>query len=70
MQHLWMGSRGIGNRSFVMSRQEVASPEECRKIKDCGSLREDFYTKFKQKNKDLGLWHGWKENILLVEHIL
>ena len=29
-----------------LSRQEVAFREECRKIKGCGSLREDFYTRF------------------------
>jgi len=28
-------------------RQEVAFSEECRKNKGCGSLREDFYTRFK-----------------------
>lgn len=30
-----------------MSRQQVAFLEKCWKIKGCGSLREDFYTKFK-----------------------
>lgn len=30
--------------------QQVAFPEKCRKIKGFGSLREDFYTKFKPKN--------------------
>ena len=39
----------------MRSRQEVAFREECRKIKGCGSLRVDFYTRFKPKNKDLGL---------------
>jgi len=33
-----------------MSRQEVAFSEEYRKIRGYGSLREDFYTKFKPKN--------------------
>ena len=33
----------------MLSRQEVAFREECRKIKGCGSLREDFYTRFKPK---------------------
>ena len=33
-----------------MARQQVAFLEEYRKIKGCGSLREDFYTKFKPKN--------------------
>ena len=37
-----------------MSRQEVAFSEECRKIKGCGSLREDFYTKFKPENCGIG----------------
>ena len=40
-----------------MSRQEVAFMEECRKIKGCGSLREDFYTKFKPEvNDGAGAW--------------
>ena len=30
-----------------MARQQVAFLKECRKIKGFGSLREDFYTKFK-----------------------
>ena len=34
-----------------MARQEVAFLKECRKIKGCESLREDFYTKFKPENK-------------------
>ncbi|MBE5950548.1 MAG: hypothetical protein E7260_03020 [Lachnospiraceae bacterium] len=33
-----------------MPRQQVAFGEKSRKIKGCGSLREDFYTKFKPKN--------------------
>ena len=33
-----------------MSRQGVAFLEECRKIKGCVSLREDFYTKFMTGN--------------------
>ena len=33
-----------------MSRQQVAFLEKCRKIKGCGSLREDFYTRFKSEN--------------------
>lgn len=28
-------------------RQQVAFLKKCRKIKGCGSLEEDFYTKFK-----------------------
>lgn len=36
--------------TICLSRQQVAFMEECRKIKGCGSLREDFYTKFKPKN--------------------
>ena len=35
--------------------QEVTFLEECRKIKGCGSLREDFYTKFKPKKCGFGL---------------
>ena len=37
-----------------MPRQEVAFSEERRKIKGCGSLREDFYTRFIPIFKDLG----------------
>ena len=29
-----------------MSRQQVAFLEECRKIKGCGSLKRNFYTRF------------------------
>ena len=38
-----------------MPRQQVAFREECRKIKSCGSLGEDFYTRFKPKNKGFGV---------------
>ena len=37
-------------RLIYLPRQEVAFREECRKIKGFGSLREDFYTKFKPEN--------------------
>ena len=37
-----------------MSRQQVAFLEECRKIKGCGSLREDFYTRFKPNFSGFG----------------
>lgn len=37
-----------------VSRQEVAFLKECRKSKGYGSLRENFYTKFKPENK--GFW--------------
>ena len=33
-----------------MPRQQVAFREKVSKIKGCGSLREDFYTKFKPEN--------------------
>ena len=36
--------------TFRVSRQEVAFRKECREIKGCGSLREDFYTRFKPEN--------------------
>ncbi len=40
-----------------MSRQQVAFLEECRKIKGCGSLEEDFYTRFKPEvNDGAGAW--------------
>ena len=42
-----------------MPRQEVAFLEECRKIKGCGSLREDFYTRFKPKNYGFGAVTWW-----------
>ena len=38
-----------------MPRQEVAFLEKCRKIKGCGSLEEDFYTRFIPIFKDFGL---------------
>ena len=38
------------NEKGEMTRQEVAFSRKCRKIKGCGSLREDFYTKFKPEN--------------------
>ena len=47
--------RNYDKRSIHLTRQQVAFREECRKIKGCGSLREDFYTKFKPEKKDLGL---------------
>ena len=34
----------------LKTRQEAAFLEECRKIKGCGSLKVDFYTKFKPEN--------------------
>ena len=37
-----------------MSRQQVAFSKEFSKIKGCGSLREDFCTKFKPILCDLG----------------
>ena len=37
-----------------MSRQQVAFLEECRKNKGCGSLKEDFYTRFIPEND--GFW--------------
>jgi len=44
-----------------MSRQQIAFLEECRKIKGCGSLREDFYTKFKSKKSGFGAVTWWKK---------
>ena len=35
--------------TFHLPRQEVAFLKEARKTKGCGSLREDFYTKFRPK---------------------
>ena len=47
-----MGGKGKYYRfaGEKMPQQEVAFLEECRKIKGFGSLREDFYTKFKPEN--------------------
>jgi len=39
-----------GNEAKRVPRQQVAFLEECRKIKGCGSLREDFYTRFIPEN--------------------
>ena len=33
-----------------MARQQVAFLKECRKIKGCGSLEGEFYTRFKPEN--------------------
>ena len=35
-------------------RQQVAFMRKCRKIKGCGSLREDFYTRFIPENDGFG----------------
>ena len=53
----------------IMSRQEVAFSEECREIKGPGSLREDFYTKFKPKNKGFGAVTWWKNWYLRREEM-
>ena len=37
-------------KNICLSRQEVAFLEKSRKMKGPGSLREDFYTKFKPEN--------------------
>ena len=42
---------------LLSARQQVAFLEECRKIKGPGSLREDFYTRFKPEvNDGAGAW--------------
>ena len=46
-----------------MSRQEVAFLKKSRKIKGFGSMREDFYTKFKPKNKGFGAVTWWIEKV-------
>ena len=33
-----------------VARQQVAFREKARKIEGCGSLEEDFYTRFKPEN--------------------
>jgi len=50
-------------KSCRSSRQEVAFLKECRKIKGFGSLREDFYTKFKPENKGFGAVTWWRKEI-------
>lgn len=44
------GSSGRNGYDIIkfnkISRQQVAFLEECRKIKGCGSLKRDFYTRF------------------------
>ena len=48
------GQKGANNyydKSIIhLPRQQVAFGEKARKNKDCGSLRVDFYTRFKPKN--------------------
>jgi len=44
-----------------MTRQEVAFSEECRRIKGCGSLKVDFYTRFKPENKGFWAVTWWKK---------
>ena len=46
----WISLMWNGKYNISLSRQEVAFWEECRKIRVCGSLRKDFYTRFKPKN--------------------
>ena len=50
----WRRMRDMYVRNHIwyrmMTRQQVAFREKARKIKGCGSLREDYYTKFKPKN--------------------
>lgn len=48
-ESIWWGVKSR-RLMFGVSRQEVAFSEERRKIKGFGSLREDFYTKFKPEN--------------------
>ena len=46
--------------NWYLTRQEVAFRKECRKIKGCGSLKVDFYARFKPKNKGFGAVTWWK----------
>ena len=36
--------------NIQLSRQQVAFLRKCRKIKGCGVLKWDFYTRFKPEN--------------------
>lgn len=51
-----------------MPRQEVAFGEKARKIKGCGSLEGDFYTKFKPENKGFGVvaWRKKRRGICFL----
>ena len=42
------------NQLICLPRQQVAFLEECRKIKGCGSLEGEFYTRFIPIFKDFG----------------
>ena len=44
------GYEKYDKNTIRVPRQEVAFRKKCRKIKGCGSLEEDFYTRFKPKN--------------------
>lgn len=47
-----------------MPRQQVAFREKAREIKDCGDLKEDFYTRFKTDFN--GFWVvTWREKMSL-----
>ena len=48
-QKLEFGKVEEGDVIYKLPRQQVAFLRKCKKIKGCGSLREDFYTKFKPK---------------------
>ena len=52
--------RNYDKGTYGLPRQEVAFLKKSRKIKDFGSLREDFYTKFKPKNKGFGAVTWWE----------
>ena len=57
------GYEKYDKNTIHLPRQQVAFLEECRKIRGCESLREDFYTRFKPKNKGFGAvtwWIIWK----------
>ena len=42
------GANNYDDKSIIdLPRQQVAFRKECRKIKGCGSLEEEFYTRFK-----------------------
>ena len=44
------GSGSIDRCSVYLPRQLLEISEKVRKIKGCGSLREDFYTRFMTEN--------------------
>ena len=60
------GKKGANNNydksTIHLPRQQVAILKEWLKIRGCGSLEGDFYTRFMTGNWGLGLWRGGGKN--------